>query len=1041
MSSTQLSYIGIDGFNSENHPYAQHHQFISQFYATEYTGTSYEINPNSLFQYIDKLNNQARITFLFAALERMVHNEKHQDQYDWSRYHWHKQVLKCIYCRILLLNNLTFLEDEMITYFQLVDNNYTKEKVIEWAELRTFFPVISDFFQANPNASQLKAVMQKAKESFYTTNPPPYSHNTDLFAFLIDNAIGEHDWVSQMREYTDDTFGKGELLGKAMDDFPYFSEDPYLEQHQVLSNILQSCKSEGFSSYNPQFKNIETGKILFESSRENQLSFIYAVLYRIAWNKVMYKDGYSSWNYELLKQLMKKKLPYQEADICWIANCISKLINNHWNFPFLYFTKYTLAYVKEKGKTPALIQAMTDLHNQGSLAAGYYTKETEKIKSRIMEVIQYGDFDTEIEPFWLHEKDQSFGKKINDYIKSIDKEDQIKWFTLFKHLSKSSGSKPSAKFKKEMVKLVNDIGLSNFSTHLKHWLSSLFKKGSFNIENWEDWDYIQLNKELQKGLVWATIHAADSELLRIIAGLAERSFQTIPGHGPLAASLGNACIYVLGTLEGLESVSHLSRLKLKIRQNNTRKLIARYIQGAADRLGISEGEIEDISTPDFGLEDGVLKVALGDQIAVVCIEAIGKTTLKWQKPDGKLQKSVPASVKKDYAQDLKELRINIKEIQKTMTAQRDRIDRSFVQERSWSWEKFQTYFFRHGLMSFITKKLIWEFDLGETRVVGIWENTQFVDHQSNALAIDFEQTTVRLWHPIHATIDQVLAWRTYLENKEILQPLKQAFREVYIVTAAELNTATYSNRFAAHILKQHQFNSLAKLRGWEYSLMGAYDDGIDNTICAINLPAYNLKAEFWIDEMNADDSFTDSGIWQYVATDQVRFKQGETSIAMADVPKMAFSEIMRDTDMFVGVASIGNDPNWQDHGDNRRMFNYWQTYSFGDLSESAKTRKMALERLVPRLKIADKCSFDNKFLIVEGKLRTYKIHMGSGNILMAPNDEYLCIVPQRNEKASEKVFLPFEGDKILSIILSKAMLLANDDTIDDSTITSQINRK
>lgn len=61
---------------------------------------------------------------------------------------------------------------------------------------------------------------------------------------------------------------------------------------------------------------------------------------------------------------------------------------------------------------------------------------------------------------------------------------------------------------------------------------------------------------------------------------------------------------------------------------------------------------------------------------------------------------------------------------------------------------------------------------------------------------------------------------------------------------------------------------------------------------------------------------------------------------------------------------------------------------------------------------------------------------------MEPNDEYLCIVPDRSAKATstEGVFLPFEGDTILSVILSKALLLMNDDQITDSTITRQIQR-
>lgn len=62
---------------------------------------------------------------------------------------------------------------------------------------------------------------------------------------------------------------------------------------------------------------------------------------------------------------------------------------------------------------------------------------------------------------------------------------------------------------------------------------------------------------------------------------------------------------------------------------------------------------------------------------------------------------------------------------------------------------------------------------------------------------------------------------------------------------------------------------------------------------------------------------------------------------------------------------------------------------------------------------------------------------------MEPNDQYLCIVADRSSKSvgTENVFLPFEGDAVLSIILSKAFLLADDDKITDSTIISQIKNK
>jgi hypothetical protein len=61
---------------------------------------------------------------------------------------------------------------------------------------------------------------------------------------------------------------------------------------------------------------------------------------------------------------------------------------------------------------------------------------------------------------------------------------------------------------------------------------------------------------------------------------------------------------------------------------------------------------------------------------------------------------------------------------------------------------------------------------------------------------------------------------------------------------------------------------------------------------------------------------------------------------------------------------------------------------------------------------------------------------------MEPNDQYLCIVPDHSSRATagDQMFLPFEGDATLSIILSKAFLLANDNAIKDSTIVTQIKR-
>ena len=159
-------------------------------------------------------------------------------------------------------------------------------------------------------------------------------------------------------------------------------------------------------------------------------------------------------------------------------------------------------------------------------------------------------------------------------------------------------------------------------------------------------------------------------------------------------------------------------------------------------------------------------------------------------------------------------------------------------------------------------------------------------------------------------------------------------------------------------------------------------------------------------------------------------------IPFDQIDPVLLSELMRDVDLFVGVAGIGSDPAWPDGADDP-FDGYWQRAAFGELTETGKTRQAVLADILPGLAIADRCRLEERYLVVEGKLRGYRIHLGSGNIQMEPNNQYLCIVQDR-QSAGARVRLPFEGDATLSIILSKAFMLAEDDKIKDASIRRQI---
>lgn len=644
------------------------------------------------------------------------------------------------------------------------------------------------------------------------------------------------------------------------------------------------------------------------------------------------------------------------------------------------------------------------------------------------------------EVFFLEESD-AFGEMVNLDLGKLALTDQRNWGNLLRLAATANGGKPNSKFLAKAKKLLATIGEEHFVIKIREWLLHLTNMDFTYDNEWHGYYMSTSNVVVAKGLVWCVSAIEAEELNEVMEQLMVRCFKKNPGIGPTSVALGNACIYSVASRKNLPAVALLGRVRSKVTQRSTKKLIGKYLSGIAEYLQMSVSDLEDFSIESFGLKNGVREVKFGDYTAQLTIPAFGKTKLTWIKPDGKLQKSVPAFVRKDFSEELKELRSISKLIPKTLTVQRDRLDRSYIQKRHFSYPHFQKYYLDHGLMSFLTQKLIWIFQKGNQQVTAFWLEDSWQDIHGRSIDWIDESTMVNLWHPLHSPTAEVLQWRAFLQNNEVKQPLKQAYREIYLLTEAELNTNTYSNRMAAHILKQHQFNALAAIRGWKYQLLGWYDDGRDGEVATIPVPDYNLSAEYWVNGVDAEDAYNDTGILHYVATDQVRYLQDGEVVELIDVPKIIFSETMRDVDLFVGVASVGNDPAWQDSGGLPQFNTYWESYSFGDLTELAKTRKSILEKLLPRLKIAKVASIQGRFLVVEGKKRTYKIHIGSTNILMEPNDEYLCIVPARSDaKPKEKLFIPFEGDRGFSILLSKAFLLAEDDKITDTTILSQINR-
>jgi hypothetical protein len=824
------------------------------------------------------------------------------------------------------------------------------------------------------------------------------------------------------------------------DGYPIDEKSPHYASDCLVNDFLAEVSDF------PEFREIKpsafaSGRRLLEAPPEQRIALVEAILLRRVWfhNQRLYHKSLRTLR-TLTLLLWRRELPYTIPQAITLVTIFSDPVkDNHWfEADVASVLKICERLRGQEGFStklrPALLKLQASLKPKGDFG----NAERKRIYHRLGQLV-LKELPPPLDPgeAWSNTALKDFNQ--------MSAEQRTHWLDLIQHCQQADAPKPSPKWTKTAGPLLDTAGRKDFKQRILRWFEqvALPKPGYPEHRGRHTVDPAQRftdgNSSILKGLVWCCAGWKDADVSRALSRLAQVCFKKVPNLGARCARVGNACLYSLSVTATDDAAAELTRLNQVVKQGPAKKLVNKSLDKAAEVSGKTREDLEESTVPTYGLDaQGCLKQAFGNYTAEYYITGPDAEELLWRKSDGKLQKSVPAEVKEKHAADFKAFKRTIQDIEKMLPAQRQRIEHLFLSDREWDFEKWGALYLDHPLLSHLTRRLIWHFHQGNRQSAAIWHEGKLVGSDDHALDWLSPKTQVRLWHPLGQELDAVRIWRQWLETHQITQPFKQAHREIYILTEAEERTSTYSNRFAAHILRQHQFASLTRERGWAYHLQGDFDS---HNVPTLLLPKWDLAVEFWVESIGGHESTSERGLFLYISTDQVRFcNPGGTTRPLNEVPALVFSEVMRDVDLFVGVCSIGNDPQWQNRGEAPQHDPYWQAFSFGELSSPAKNRREVLEKLLPRLKIAGQCSLIERFLVVRGSLRTYKIHLGSSNILMEPNDQYLCIVPERGRSSTgpAKVFLPFEGDNTLAVILSKAFLLAEDTKIKDQSILKQI---
>lgn len=252
-------------------------------------------------------------------------------------------------------------------------------------------------------------------------------------------------------------------------------------------------------------------------------------------------------------------------------------------------------------------------------------------------------------------------------------------------------------------------------------------------------------------------------------------------------------------------------------------------------------------------------------------------------------------------------------------------------------------------------------------------------------------------------------WQAEVVRQRVTQPVKQVFRELYLLTPAEREAEDRSRRFAGHTVDGKIAMHLLSGRGW--SVGGGDDDASASRPAGPGLAAL-LTYSGALGYLGLGDAVT--GEVCFVADSA----SGDGRVPLADVPPVAFSEVMRDVDLVVSVA--GTEPD-------------------GYTSPSrAGSRAQLLATLIDDLGL-DQVTVDGTTATVRGTRAAYRVNLTSGSIHLDPGG-YLCVVPATfGRTAHRRLFLPFaDEDRMTSVILSKVLLLAEDDKITDKAILDQL---
>ena len=580
------------------------------------------------------------------------------------------------------------------------------------------------------------------------------------------------------------------------------------------------------------------------------------------------------------------------------------------------------------------------------------------------------------------------------------------------------------------------------------WVHAHTKDDSWSVDAQirEEWT-VAVSQRTPLDAVDLVRGAADvSWFQSVIAELGEERFRTVLAAAKYASSSGGhkrAELFARALLAQTTETELLTRMRDKRHQDSVRALgllplsgqddpalVARYelLRGfvATDRTSGSQRRASESAAVTIGLENlarsagytdpqrltwameaaavrdlaaGPVQAHDGDVTVTLELQPDGTARLSAERA-GKPLKSIPAKSAKQP--EVAELKARVAVLRKQLSRMRQSLEQSCVTGGTFETSELDDLL-RHPILAPMLRDLVF---VSAEGVLGFasTDASQLLAADGTVRAAD--GSPLRLAHPLD--LYESAEWPDFQHALFIggrKQPFRQLFRELYLPTAAELDDSAVSRRYAGHQVEPRRASGIFTSRGW----VADFEVGFGRTF-------HQEKITAWCSVLGA---FGTAAEVEDATIQEITFRRAGTwdSIRIDDVPRLVFSEAMRDLDLVVSVAHSGGvDP---------------------ETSESSIEMRARLVDETAELLALDNVEVSGHHARIRGRLGSYSVQLGSGQVHRIPGNA-VCIIPVSAQHRG-RIFLPFaDDDPRTAEVISKVVLLARDDKIHDPTILQQL---